>query len=66
MYEFIFCVIGFVLGFFISKKSEQIKIFFRSMKYLYGITKEKQIYNEFFETNFSESDYSKERIDSNV
>lgn len=56
-------VIGFLLGFFVHKKKETIITFFRSLKFLYSMSKEKKIYNEFFEDTFSESDYSKERKD---
>lgn len=58
-----FLIIGFLLGYFFHKKKETLITFFRSLKYLYSISKEKKIYNEFFEETFSESDYSKERKD---
>lgn len=56
-------VVGFLLGFFCHKKKDTIVTFFRSLKFLYSMSKEKKIYNEFFETDFNESDYSKERED---
>lgn len=56
-------VIGFLAGYFFHQKKETLITFFRSLKYLYLNSKDKQIYNDFFEETFSESDYSKERDD---
>ena len=56
-------VIGFFVGYFFHKKKETLITFFRTLKFLYFKSKEKQVYNEFFEETFSESDYSKERDD---
>lgn len=60
MLDFAGYLISFSLGYFICKKKSDIKCFFNSMKFLYNFSKQKNIYNDFFEANFKESDYVKE------
>ena len=54
---YLIAIIFFILGYFFCKKKDQLITFLNAMKFLYSKSKEKQIYNDFFETNFNESDY---------
>jgi len=55
-------IISFILGFYVCKKKNDIICFLKALKLLYSKSKETQVYNEFFETNFSKSDYVKEGV----
>lgn len=62
MLDYFGFILSFILGFYVCKKKNDIICFFKALKFLYSKSKESQVYNDFFETNFSKSDFVKEGV----